>query len=350
MKKLKKSAKKIDQKSLIEAQRYQSTLTKPVGSLGRLETLAEKFAGWQGTAHPTLQTISVKVFAGDHGVCQQQVSAFPQAVTTQMIVNFLAGGAAISVLSQHVGAEFSVCHLGTVTDIPDAYICHPQLQQYNIARGTADLSQQAAMTEHELQAAILVGYNVAESLDTQLFIGGEMGIGNTTSASAIYAALLGLSPEAVVGAGTGVDAKGIQRKQQVIATALALHHAQLNSPYQVLRCLGGLEIAALVGCYIRCAQKGIPVLVDGVICTAAALVAIKINPSVQDWFLFSHQSAEPAHQLALQSLNEKPLLDLSMRLGEGSGAMVAVPLLQMALQLHNTMATFSQAGVSASEE
>jgi nicotinate-nucleotide--dimethylbenzimidazole phosphoribosyltransferase len=347
---LRKAAKKIDQASLLAAQQYQSTLTKPIGSLGTLETLAEKFAGWQGTAHPTLSKINVVIFAADHGVCQQQVSAFPQAVTTQMIVNFLSGGAAISVLSQRLDADFSVCNMGTVTEVPEAYCNHPKLQQYRIAQGTADFSQQAAMTETELQTAIQVGYNTADALDTQLFIGGEMGIGNTTSASAIYAALLDLLPDAVVGAGTGVNKAGIQRKQQVIAAALALHQAQLDDPYHVLRCLGGLEIAALVGCYIRCAQKGIPVLVDGVICSAAALLAIKINASVQNWFLFSHQSTEPAHQLALCALQEKPLLDLAMRLGEGSGAAVAVPLLQMALALHNGMATFSQAGVSDGDE
>lgn len=343
------AAKAIDPQVLLAAQQYQATLTKPVGSLGYLETWAEQFAAWQGTIHPTLTDISVVVFAGDHGVCQQQVSAFPQAVTTQMIVNFLEGGAAISVLSEYLGANFSVCNMGTVTHVPEKYMTHPRLQQHHIALGTADFSEQAAMTNAELSAALAAGYAVADALDTQLFIGGEMGIGNTSSASAIYAALLNISPKIVVGAGTGVDAAGIQRKQQVVAKALALHQAQLQDPYQVLRCVGGLEIAALVACYIRCAQKGIPVLVDGFICTAAALVAIKMNPSVQAWFLFSHQSAEPAHVLALRALNETAMVDLSMRLGEGSGAAVVVPLLQTALQLHNHMATFAQAGVSDSE-
>ena len=173
-----------------------------------------------------------------------------------------------------------------------------------------------------------------------------MGIGNTTSASALYAALLDLPPLDVVGPGTGVDDKGLLRKQSVIGAALSLHKVILHDPYEVLRCLGGLEIAALVGSYIRCAQLGIPVLVDGFICTAAALIAVRLNPSVRERMLFSHCSAEPAHRIALMALSAEPMLDLGLRLGEGSGAAIAVPILQSALLLHNTMATFEQAGVS----
>jgi nicotinate-nucleotide--dimethylbenzimidazole phosphoribosyltransferase len=344
-----RAAKAIDQESLVAAQEHQAVLTKPAGSLGRLETIAEQFAGWQGTAQPVLEKIQVVVFAGDHGVCQQQVSAFPQEVTTQMIINFVEGGAAISVLSKHIGADFMVCNMGTVAPLPEKYQHHARLQQHNIAAGTADFSQQAAMTETQLMVALETGKAVADNVETQLLIGGEMGIGNTTSASALYAALLSLSPEAVVGAGTGVDAAGIQRKQAVLATALALHQAKLDDPYQVLRCLGGLEIAALVGCYITCAQRGIPVLVDGFICTAAALVAIRLNASVKEWFLFAHQSAEYAHITALQAMEVTPLLDLGLRLGEGSGAAVAVPIIRSALCLHQQMATFAQAGVSSSD-
>lgn len=346
---LKEQAKLIDNHSVLAARQHQAVLTKPAGSLGRLEQLAEQFSGWQGCASPVLDNISVVVFAGDHGVCQQQVSAFPQEVTTQMVINFLEGGAAISVLSESLGADFRVCNLGTVTPLPEHYLDHPRLSNINIAAGTADFSQQAAMTEDEVSAALESGKTIAESLDAQLLIGGEMGIGNTTSASAIYAALLSMSPEQVVGVGTGVDQAGVTRKQQVIAAALALHQTSLCDPYQVLRCFGGLEIAGLVGCYISCAQRGIPVLVDGFICTAAALLAIRLNPSVQEWFLFSHQSAEKAHSLALNTLGVTPLLNLDLRLGEGSGAAIAVPIIQSALLLHQQMATFAQASVSASE-
>jgi nicotinate-nucleotide--dimethylbenzimidazole phosphoribosyltransferase len=346
---LQKNAKVIDATSMAAARQHQGILTKPSGSLGRLEIIAEQFAGWQSSPHPVLDSVKVVVFAGDHGVCQQQVSAFPQAVTTQMVVNFLEGGAAISVLSNSIGADLVVCNMGTVTPLPAAYLTHPRLVQRQIAAGTADFSQQAAMTEEQVKAALAAGKAMAESVDSQLFIGGEMGIGNTTSASAIYAALLSLSPEAVVGSGTGIDAAGIQRKQSVIATALSLHKGNLNDPYQVLRCVGGLEIAALVGSYITCAQRGVPVLVDGFICTAAALVAVRINPSVQQWLLFSHQSAEFAHASALESLGVEPLLNLGLRLGEGSGAALAVPMLRSALDLHNQMATFVQAGVSSSD-
>jgi nicotinate-nucleotide--dimethylbenzimidazole phosphoribosyltransferase len=346
---IKETAKKINHDSIVAAKQHQSILTKPMGSLGRLEQLAEQFAGWQGVTHPRLEKINVVVFAGDHGVCQQQVSAFPQAVTTQMMMNFLNGGAAISVLAQAIGADFTVCNLGTVSPLPEEFLDHPRLIQKNITAGTADFSQGAAMSNEELIAALNSGRDMVETIDTDLFIGGEMGIGNTTSASAIYSALLAMSPKQVVGAGTGVDEAGMERKQQVISTALALHQSQLNDPYQVLRCLGGLEIAALVGSYIRCAQKGIPVLVDGFICTAAALLACRLNPSVQRWLLYSHQSAEAAHGIALHALAAEPLLQLGLRLGEGSGAAVAVPIIQAALNLHNQMATFTQAGVSTRE-
>jgi len=356
----------IDSKLIKQAQAYQAILTKPQGSLGQLETIAEQFCAWQGTLKPSLNNIKIVVFAGDHGVYDQGVSAFPQAVTVQMITNFLEGGAAISVLSRDLLADFSVANMGTALPLPDNYTQHPQLLNIDIATGTADLSLQPAMTDDELSQALSAGRSCVDvcaethtetyvephvkmpvtNSRTDLFIGGEMGIGNTTSASAIYAALLSLSPAEVVGPGTGVDADGLRRKQRAVEKALACHHAVLDKPYDVLRCLGGLEIAGLVGAYISAAQKGIPVLVDGFICTAAALIAVKLNESVRDWLLFSHQSAEPAHIIALDALRAEPLLQLGLRLGEGSGAALAVPLLKSALSLHNNMATFTAAGVN----
>jgi nicotinate-nucleotide--dimethylbenzimidazole phosphoribosyltransferase len=334
-----------------KARAYQATLTKPQGSLGQLESIAEQFCAWQGTLKPSLNKIKIVVFAGDHGVCDQGVSAFPQAVTAQMITNFLDGGAAISVLSRDLSADFSVVNMGIAFPLPDNYSQHEQLRNIDIAPGTADFSFQPAMTNEELEQALSAGRSCVEAQANNaaidLFIGGEMGIGNTTSASAIYAAVLSLSPADVIGPGTGVDADGLRRKQVVVEKALRCHQAILHKPYEVLRCLGGLEIAGLVGAYIAAAQKGIPVLVDGFICTAAALIAVKLNASVRDWLFFSHQSAEPAHITALKALDAEPLLQLGLRLGEGSGAALAVPLLKSALSLYNNMATFTTAGVRA---
>lgn len=338
----------IDTASAQAATAYQATLTKPLGSLGRLERIAEQFAGWQASVNPVVDNINIAVFAGDHGVCQQGVSAFPQAVTSQMVTNFLDGGAAISVLSRELKAHLQIINMGIATALPEAYQYHQQWVDCAIAPGTKDFSMETAMTQEQLELALAAGQAYVSSLkNTHLFVGGEMGIGNTSAASAIYASLLSLSPERVVGPGTGVDEKGLARKQDVIKRALRLHSQYLGNPYEVLRCLGGFEIAGLVGAYIACAQIGIPVLVDGFICTAAALIATRLNPGVQDWLLFSHQSAEPAHGLALKEMAVSPLLQLDMRLGEGSGATVAAFIIKSALALHNQMATFEQAGVSA---
>jgi nicotinate-nucleotide--dimethylbenzimidazole phosphoribosyltransferase len=320
----------------------QSQLTKPAGSLGTLEQLAISFAGWQGVEQPKLDTILVRVFAADHGVCAQGVSAFPQEVTAQMILNFIHGGAAISVLAKSMGADFKVINLGTATAIDDA----AKLINTPIAAATQDFTKQAAMDSTQLIQALGDGQMQVSDPNAQLFIGGDMGIANTTSASAICSAVLGLSPEQTVGPGTGVDAQGIRTKQDVISRALELHSEALSEPQEVLRCLGGFEIAGLVGSYIASAQVGIPILVDGFISTAAALLAVEINPSIRKWMMFAHKSAEPAHSHALKHLNATPLLQLNMRLGEGSGAAVAVPLIRSALALHSGMATFAEAGVS----
>ncbi|MGS2716996.1 nicotinate-nucleotide--dimethylbenzimidazole phosphoribosyltransferase [Eionea flava] len=340
-----------------QAQRHQQQLTKPPGSLGRLEQIAECFCAWQSTLHPSIDNILVAVFAGDHGVCQQQVSAFPQAVTGQMVANFLEGGAAISVLSQQLAAQFYVCNTGVLETLPSQYQKHPQLIDRPVANGTQDFSMSAAMTAAQLEQALNLGREIVDHAchpknthqPLQLFVGGEMGIGNTTSASAIYAALLGISVTDIVGRGAGVDDSGLERKQAAITAALALHANVLSDPYQVLQCMGGFEIAALVGSYLYCAQQGIPVVVDGFICTSAALVAIRLNPDVKQWMIFSHCSQEAAHRLVLQILDVKPLVDIGLRLGEGSGAALIVPLLKSALLLHNSMATFQRAGVSNSE-
>lgn len=325
------------------AKAHQAMLTKPAGSLGFLEDIAVSFSAWQESNSPTLKEPAVVVFAGDHGVCAQGISAFPQEVTAQMVLNFCTGGAAISVLAKEMNAQFSVVNMGIISTISDA----PNLVNRPLMTGTKDFTSEPAMTEATMLNALELGRQQVPP-KASLFIGGDMGIGNTTSASAIYSLLLKLPAETTVGPGTGVDKDGLAIKRKCLYRAFNLHADELETPLGILQHVGGLEIAGLVGAYIACAQQGIPVLVDGFITTAAALLAVKINPSCRNWMLFAHKSAEPAHQRALDSLNARPILDLGMRLGEGSGAGVAVALIKNALALHTNMATFAGAGVSKS--
>lgn len=322
---------------------HQAQLTKPPGSLGRLETIAVDFAGWQATARPALQRIAVRVFAADHGVSRRGVSAFPPEVTAQMIANFCAGGAAISVLSEALGADFSVVNLGTFEPVPAA----PGLCNLQLAPGSGDFTTAEALPGQLLQLCLDAGRDQVEELDCDLFIAGEMGIGNTTSAAALCAGQLGWNALAACGRGTGIDDATLARKAGLIDQALAFHRPDPGQPLRTLQCLGGLEIAAMCGAYLRCGQRGIPVLVDGFIATAAALLATAINPGLRPWLLAAHCSNEHAHERVLEAMGLKPLLKLDMRLGEGSGAATAVPLLQCALRLHNGMATFADAAVSA---
>ena len=322
----------------------QQQLTKPPGSLGRLEQLAIDFAGFQKTPVPQLKHPVIRVFAADHGVVAEGVSAFPQAVTAQMIYNFVSGGAAITVLAQQQDADFGVINLGTVEPMGEM----PGLVNIQIAAGSENFCQTPAMTQQQLNTALEAGRDSCADQPMDCFIGGEMGIGNTTSAAAIFCALLGTDVDDIVGRGTGVDDTGLQRKRQAVQLGLELHCRADTSPEEILRCLGGFEIAALVGAYIANAQRGVPSLIDGYITTAAALLACKICPSVADWLLFSHCSAEAAHALVLNTMQVEPLLNLEMRLGEGSGAGVALSLIQSSLLLHAQMATFAEAGVSES--
>ena len=321
----------------------QSQLTKPPGSLGILEACAVQLAALQQRDTPAADKASVRIFAADHGVANEGVSAFPQAVTAEMVKNFSAGGAAITVLARELGADFQVINVGTVGVVDHL----PSVVDKRIAAGTANFRRQPAMTGEQCARALAIGCETIDALPpADVFIGGEMGIANTSSACALACALLNEPPQALAGRGTGVDEKGVAHKAQVIADALQLHAAQLDSPLRVLQHLGGFEIAALAGAYIRCAQRGIPVLVDGFICTAAALIAVAINESIRPWLLFSHCSAERGHRRLIERLDVRPLLNLDMRLGEGSGAAVALPLLRMACALHNRMASFDSAGVS----
>lgn len=326
----------------------QGILTKPRGSLGHLEQLAIQLAGLQRCEQPTVDPVRITVFAGDHGVCAEGVSAYPQEVTAQMIANFAGGGAAISVLARELGATLEVVNLGTVGEVPDL----PGVLNEQIAPTTANLAMTDAMTEAQVIAAMCRGDAAAEraaQAGCRLFIGGDMGIGNTTSAAAVACALLGHSAERLAGPGTGLDASGIAKKCEIVNRALA-RHGSSRDPLAVLASLGGFEIAALTGAILGSAARGIPVLVDGFIVSVAALVGRFQQPELRHWLIHAHRSAEPGHQVVLEALNAEPLLDLGMRLGEGSGAAVALPLLRSACALHNGMASFADAGVTDKDQ
>lgn len=329
----------------------QGQLTKPPGSLGRLEDVAVQLAAWQGLEQPAMERVHIAIFAADHGVAEEGVSLFPQAVTAEMVRNFARGGAAISVLARQLNATLEVINLGTVSVVEPL----DGVRDERIAPGTTNFARQPAMSAAQCADALQAGRDAAlraKQQGAQLFIGGEMGIANTTSASAIACALLSAAPESLAGPGTGLDSAGVTHKAAVIKRALELHGLPPSpasggeGALEVLRRVGGFEIAGLAGAYIGAAQNGLPVLVDGFISSVAALVAMRINPAVRAWLLFAHTSAEPGHQRVLAALEAQPLLQLGMRLGEGSGAAVAVPLLRLACALHCGMATFAEAGVS----
>lgn len=329
-----------------QARLRQTRLTKPQGALGQLEQVAIQLAGLQGVPAPQLRRVWVSVFAADHGVAVERVSTVPQAVTGQMLRNFANGGAAISVIARELGATLDLRDLGLAVPIEPL----PGVHHLNLARGSANLLHEPALTPQLCEQALLAGRQAvldAVEQGAQLFIAGEMGIGNTTPACAMASLLLGRPAAELVGPGTGLDAEGLRHKTAVIEAALLLHQPHCANAQDVLCRLGGLEIAAIAGAYLAAAQQGLPVLVDGFICSTAALCAVRLNPSCRDWMLFGHRSAEPGHVGVLAGLAGEPLLDVGMRLGEGTGAAAAVPLLRMACALHNGMATFAEAAVAA---
>lgn len=332
-----------DLAALAAARERQSQLTKPPGSLGRLEALGIALAAMQGTQRPRVENVWITVFAGDHGVTAEGVSAFPQVVTAEMVRNFARGGAAISVLAEEWKARLEVVNVGTVQALEEL----SGVLDARVGPGTANFVHEPAMTVAQLHDALAAGHHAAERAaigGAHLFVGGEMGIGNTTSATAVACALLDLPAARLTGPGTGLDAAGVGRKAQAIERALARHRG--DRPLDALQRLGGFEIAALAGAYLRCGQLGVPVLVDGFITTVAALAAVRLQPELAAWLFYAHRSAEPGHRQLLDALGAEPLLALDMRLGEGSGAAVAVPILRAAAALHSRMATFAEAGVS----
>ena len=306
------------------AQERNGQLTKPPGALGRLEDLAIWYAGWRGNAQPQINAPQVIIFAGNHGICAQGVSAFPPEVTVQMVANFQHGGAAINQLSKAFGAKMDV---------------HPLM----LDTPTADFTTAPAMTEAVVVEALQIGWNAVDP-NADRMVTGEMGIGNTTSAAAVAAAVLGGEAADWTGRGTGVDDAGLARKTDVVAKGLALHATA--DPLEALRCLGGRELAAMAGAIAAARHYRIPVILDGFICSAAAAVLAKTVDGALDHAVAGHLSAEGAHQRLLDALDKDPLLRLGLRLGEGSGAALAIGILKGAVACHSGMATFEQAGVS----
>ncbi|GCE17081.1 nicotinate-nucleotide--dimethylbenzimidazole phosphoribosyltransferase [Dictyobacter kobayashii] len=337
----------LDTDSIEQARARQAQLTKPAGSLGRLEEVAVQMAGITRSVTPIVQRRAVVVMAADHGVTAEGVSAYPKDVTPQMVLNFLAGGAAINALARQAQADVTVVDIGVAADLE-----HPQLLSRKVRRGTANMAREAAMSQAEVLQAITTGIEVMENLAAQgvdLVATGEMGIGNTTAASAITASLLNVPAEHVTGRGTGIDDQQLTHKVRIIEQAIAHNVPDVEQPLDVLAKLGGLEIAGLVGVILAAAAHRIPVIIDGFISSAAALVAVALAPAARDYLFAGHLSVERGHRLILEKLGLEPLLTLHLRLGEGTGAVLAMHIIEGALRTHSEMSTFAEAGVSDKE-
>jgi len=338
----------VDEQWLERARARQLALTKPPGSLGRLEEIANRLAAIQETLTPSVERPRILVFAADHGVCAERVNPYPQAVTAQMVANFLRGGAAINALANAAGAELRVVDAGAAHDIEGS----ADLISRPIGRGTKNFCEQPAMSREEAQASLELGIEMVEAAAADgcaLLAIGEMGIGNTTAASAITAAITGAEPAGVVGRGTGADDAGLARKRSAVERALALH-AHANEPFDVLACLGGFEIGAMCGVALGAAAIRRAVVVDGFIASAAAALAVRFNRAVTDYLFAAHLSPEPGHAALMREIGHRPLLDLEMRLGEGTGAALAIPVIRAAVAAFTGMATFESAGVSERAE
>lgn len=319
--------------------------TKPLGALGALELVALQVGKIQHTCKPVLNRPAVLVFAGDHGIVEEGVSSYPQAVTAQMVMNFLAGGAAINVFARQHNVALRVVDSGVNAEFQPT----EQLTQVKIARGTNNFLRSDAMTMAQCEQALTVGTEIAyQEVDAgSNIIGfGEMGIGNTSSASCLMSVLCGTPIAECVGRGTGLDDAGVQRKVAILAKALAHHQLDNSNPLKVLAALGGFEIAMMVGAMLGAAQRNCVLLIDGFISTAALLVAAQMQAAILQYCIFSHCSDEAGHRLMLNHLQARPLLDMGLRLGEGTGAVLAFPLVQSAVNFLNEMASFSEAGVS----
>jgi len=335
------------------ARAHLDVLTKPLGSLGVLEDIAAQMVSIRQEHFAEPLRKAVYVFAADHGITAEGVSAYPSEVTRQMVLNFLAKGAAINVLAKLHGAEMSVVDVGVDADFGDL----EGLRGCKVRRGTRNMLHEPAMSDAELARALEVGLTLAaeaESHGHNLIAAGEMGIGNTTAASAVTAVLTKTPVSFVTGGGTGLNASARQHKQQVIEAVVERHfgaytYGETPDALEVLRCVGGLEIAAMAGLMLGAAQYGIAVIADGFISTAAAAIAFAIEPRIRGYLFAGHQSEEPGHRVLLEYIGVKPLLSLKMRLGEGTGAVLAMPIVESAMAVYNQMATFTSAGVSEAE-
>lgn len=326
-----------------EAKRYIDCLTKPPGSLGRLEDIAIQLAGMTGQLKPDI-TPGILVFAADHGVVAENVSASPQSVTREMAINMVEGGAGISVFGQMIGAALDVYDVGIIQDVLSEKVVKKKVRV-----GTGNIAKECAMTEEEAWQAIEVGYEAAKQAiagGIRCLIVGELGIGNTTPSSAILSVLLNIDPQSVVGRGSGINDVQLQRKIEVCRDAISHHQPNKNDAIDLLSKIGGLEIAAMTGAMIAAAELRVPILLDGFICTVSACLAKLLAPGCEQYMLVSHQSVEPGHIFATELLGKKALIGLDLRLGEGTGAAIAYPILQAANVMVKNMATFDSASVS----
>ena len=325
----------------IAIQQALDSKTKPPGSLGRLEDIAAQIAQLQQTLNPVMNTCTLIIFVADHGITNQKVSAYPQQVTRQMVLNYLQGGAAANVIAETLGVDVKIVDAG----IAGEPIQHPNLIHKPIAPGTADFSQKPAMSKQQLRDAIRTGAEIAQETDSDALAFGEMGIGNTSAATCIAHKLLGIPLSQLIGRGTGLDDAGIQHKLTVLTKAARRTKDRLE--YQeALSEYGGFEIAMITGAIIKAVQRKQIVIVDGTIATAAAIAALDCKPDIRHALIFAHQSAERGHKAMLDAINARPILNLDMRLGEGTGALVAWPIIKAAVAILNDMATFESAGVS----
>jgi len=339
------SIQSLNGKAMEEARRRQDCLTKPRGSMGQLEALSIQIAGIRGNPRPKIKHKIIFTLAGDHGIVQEGVSAYPSEVTPQMVYNFLQGGAGINVLSRLVGARVVVADLGVAVNLKH----HPDLKEKKVAPGTRNLAKGPAMSRAEAIRSIEMGIElVEEELPKGMDImgTGDMGIGNTTSSSAITAILTGAEVSRVTGRGTGLDAEGWRRKMGVIERALEINQPDPKDPIDVLARVGGLEIGGIVGVILAGARYRIPVVIDGFISGAAALIAAGLSPQITPFLIAAHQSDEPGHRILLGHLGLKPLVNLGLRLGEGTGAALGIFLAEASVRILDEMATFSEAGVS----
>jgi nicotinate-nucleotide--dimethylbenzimidazole phosphoribosyltransferase len=340
-----KGIRPIDQALSLQAQERLDNLTKPKGSLGRLEEVARRFAAITGNLKPKITRKQVLLFAADHGVVKEGVSLYPQEVTAQMVYNFIGGGAAINVLARQAGAEVVVIDIGVKSDFPEL----PGLRRAKLAPGTANMAQGPAMTQELAGAALRTGIEAAEEAiekGADLLATGDMGIGNTTASSATLAAFSGLPVAEVTGRGTGITDAIWEKKVRAIERALRVNSPDPNDPLEVLAKVGGLEIAGITGAVLGAALHRVPMILDGFISGAGGLIATRLQPLVTDYLFASHQSFEPGHKEMLKLMNLRPLLDLDLRLGEGTGAVLAMGLVEAAVRILAEMATFDEAGVS----